>query len=68
MDLKGNLSTEHQLPGDAKRPDSATLDKHRTQEDEGSDRGQRPFIAGNGEVPGSGAGAGGGNLREDFDD
>ncbi|NNM75480.1 hypothetical protein HJG53_00970 [Sphingomonas sp. ID1715] len=67
MDLKGNLSTEHQLPGDAKRPDSATLDKNRTPEDEGSDRGQRPFIAGNGEVRGSGAGAGGGNLREDYD-
>ncbi|HEV2567634.1 hypothetical protein [Sphingomonas sp.] len=68
MDLKGNLSTEHQLAGDAKRPDSATLDKNRTPEDEGSDRGQRPFIAGNGEVRGSGAGAGGGNLREDYDD
>ena len=68
MDLKGNLSTEHQLPGDAKRPDSATLDKNRTPEDQGSDRGTRPFIAGNGEVHGSGAGAGGGNLREDHDD
>ena len=68
MDLKGNLSTEHQLPGDAKRPDAATLDKNRTPEDEGSDRGMRPFIAGNGEVRGSGAGAGGGNLREDYDD
>ena len=68
MDLKGNLSTEHQSPGDAKRPDSATLDKNRTPEDEGSDRGMRPFNAGNGEVRGSGAGAGGGNLREDYDD
>jgi hypothetical protein len=68
MDLKGNLSTEHQLPGDAKRPDLATLDKSRTPEDEGSDRGKRPFIAGNGEVRGSGSGAGGGNLREDYDD
>jgi len=68
MDLKGNLSTEHQLPGDAKRPDSATLDKNRTPEDENSERGERAFIAGNGEVRGSGAGAGGGNLREDYDD
>ena len=68
MDLKGNLSTEHQLPGDAKRPDSATLDNKRTPVDEGSDRGTPPFIAGNGEVRGSGAGAGGGNLREDYDD
>lgn len=68
MDLKGNLSTEHQQPGDAKRPDSATLDKNRTPEDEQSERGQRAFIAGNGEVHGSGAGAGGGNLREDYDD
>lgn len=62
-----NLSTEHQLPGDAKRPDDALLDKNRTPEDEGSDRGERPSIAGNGEVRGSGAGAGGGNLREDYD-
>jgi hypothetical protein len=68
MDLKGNLSTEHQLPGDAKRPDSATLDKYRTAEDENSERGRRAFIAGNGEVHGSGAGAGGGNLREDYAD
>lgn len=68
MDLKGNLSTEHQMPGDAKRPDSATLDKGRTPEDEDSDRGQRAFIAANGEVRGSGAGAGGGNMREDYDD
>ena len=68
MDLKGNLSTEHQRPGDAKRPDSATLDKGRTPEDENSERGRRAFIAGNGEVHGSGAGAGGGNLREDYDD
>lgn len=68
MDLKGNLSTEHQRAGDAKRPDSATLDKNRTPEDENSERGRRPFIAGNGEVHGSGAGAGGGNLREDYDD
>lgn len=62
MDLKGNLSTEHQLPGDAKRPDAATLDKNRTPEGEDSDRGGRPFIADNGEVRGSGAGAGGGDL------
>jgi hypothetical protein len=68
MELKGNLSTEHQRPGDAKRPDTATLDKSRTPEDEGSDRGRRAFIAGNGEVRGSGAGAGGGNMREDYDD
>lgn len=68
MDLKGNLSTEHQLPGDAKRPDSARLDADRTSEDEESERGRRAFIAGNGEVRGSGAGAGGGNLREDYDD
>lgn len=67
MDLKGNLSTEHQAQGDAKRPDD-TLDRHRTPEDGQSDRGERPFIAGNGEVRGSGAGAGGGNQREDYDD
>lgn len=67
MDLKGNLSTEHQLPGDAKRP-ADVQDRHQTPEDENSDRGLRPFIAGNGEVRGSGAGAGGGNLREDYDD
>jgi hypothetical protein len=66
MDLKGNLSTEHQRPGDAKRPDD-TMDRQQTPEDEGSGRGERPFIAGNGEVGGSGAGAGGGNLREDYD-
>jgi hypothetical protein len=68
MDLKGNLSSEHQLPGDAKRPDNARLDADRTPEDEASERGRRPFIAGNGEVRGSGAGAGGGNLPEDYDD
>ena len=67
MDLKGNLSTEHQLPGDAKRPDD-TQDRLQTPEDENSERGKRAFIAGNGEVHGSGAGAGGGNLREDYDD
>jgi hypothetical protein len=63
-----NLSTEHQLPGDAKRPsDTLDRDQPRTPEDEQSDRGRRPFIAGNGEVRGSGAGAGGGSLREDYD-
>jgi hypothetical protein len=67
MDLKGNLSTEHQRDGDAKRP-SDTMDRDRTPEDESSERGQRAFIAGNGEVHGSGAGAGGGNFREDYDD
>lgn len=63
-----NISTEHQRSGDAARP-SDTLDRNqsRTPEDENSDRGERPFIAGNGEVRGSGAGAGGGNLREDYD-
>lgn len=66
MDLKGNLSTEH--AGDAKRPDSATLDKDRRPEDEASERGRRAFIAGNGGVRGSGAGAGGGDPREDHDD
>ena len=66
MDLKGNFSTEH--PGDAKRPESATLDKDRTPKDGNGDRGHRAFITGNGEVRGSGAGAGGGNLREDYDD
>jgi hypothetical protein len=30
MDLERNLSTEHQRPGDAKRPDDALLDKPRT--------------------------------------
>jgi hypothetical protein len=67
MDLKGNLSTEHQQPGDAKRP-ADTQDRLQTPEDESSDRGTRPLIAANGEVRGSGAGAGGGNLREDYDD
>jgi hypothetical protein len=62
-----NLSTEHQRSGDAAQP-SDTLDRGQTPEDEGSDRGRRPFIAGNGEVRGSGSGAGGGNLREDYDD
>jgi hypothetical protein len=66
MDLKGNLSTEHQREGDAKRP-SDTMDRDRTPEDASSERGQRAFIAGNGEVRGSGAGAGGGNFREDYD-
>ena len=63
MDLKGNLSTEHQLPGDAKRPESATLDKNRPPEDERSDRGERPFIAANREVRGSAPGAGGDSNR-----
>lgn len=66
MDLKGNLSTEHQRAGDAKRPDD-TQDRLQTTEDENSERGRRAFIAGNGEVRGSGAGAGGGNQREDYD-
>ena len=61
-----NISTEHQRSGDAKRP-SDTLDREQTPEDEGSERGRRPFIADNGEVRGSGAGAGGGNQREDYD-
>lgn len=67
MDLKRNYSTEHQPPGDAKRPDDALLDKRRTPEDEDSERGTRPFIAGNGEVHGSGSGAGGGGASEDYD-
>lgn len=67
MDLKRNLSTEHQLPGDAKRPDDALLDKPRTPEDEDGERGRRPAIAGNGEVHGSGSGAGGGGAAEDYD-
>ena len=54
---------EHQLSGDAKRP-SDTLDREQARED----RGKRPFITGNGEVRGSGSGAGGGNPREDYDD
>jgi hypothetical protein len=63
-----NISTEHQLPGDAKRPaDTMDREQPRTPEDEQSDRGERPFIAANGEVRGSGAGAGGGNMREDYD-
>ena len=33
-----------------------------------SDRGKRPSISKNGEVHGSGAGAGGGNPGEDYDD
>jgi len=32
------------------------------------DRGRRPYIAPDGSVHGSGAGAGGGNPGEDFDD
>ena len=69
MTDKRNISTEHQRPGDAARPDD-TMDKNqsRTPEDEQSDRGKRPFIAANGEVRGSGAGAGGGNPGEDYDD
>lgn len=35
---------------------------------ENEERGRRPFIAENGEVHGSGAGAGGGNPGEDYDD
>lgn len=66
MDLKGNLSTAH--AGDAKRPESATLDKDRSPEDGSADRGKHAFIAGNGEVRGSGSGAGGGNPGEDYDD
>lgn len=63
-----NLSTEHQLPGDAKRPsDTLDRDQPRNPEAEQRDRGKRPFIAGNGEVRGSGAGAGGGSMREDYD-
>ena len=64
-----NISTEHQLPGDAARP-SDTMDREqlRRPENEQGDRGKRPFIASNGEVRGSGAGAGGGNPGEDFDD
>ncbi|GAO37961.1 hypothetical protein SCH01S_01_01240 [Sphingomonas changbaiensis NBRC 104936] len=69
MTDKRTLSTEHQRPGDAARPDD-TMDKNqaRTPEDEQSDRGNPAFIARNGEVRGSGAGAGGGNMREDYDD
>ncbi|MFD1612129.1 hypothetical protein ACFSCW_09985 [Sphingomonas tabacisoli] len=66
-----NISTEHQLPGDAARPDD-TMDRDQPrrpeQEQRDRDRGERPFIAGNGEVRGSGAGAGGGTMREDYDD
>jgi hypothetical protein len=64
-----NISTEHQLPGDAARP-SDTMDREqpRSPEQEQGDRGRRPFIADNGEVHGSGSGAGGGNPGEDFDD
>ena len=61
-----NISAEHQREGDAKRP-SDTLDRDQNSEDNTSDRGSRAFIADNGEVRGSGAGAGGGNLREDYD-
>ena len=64
-----NISTDHQQPGDAKRPaDTLDRDQPRTPEHEQGDRGTRPFIAANGEVRGSGAGAGGGNPGEDFDD
>ena len=66
-----NISTEHQLPGDAARP-SDTMDREQPrapEKEQGDrDRGNRPFIADNGEVRGSGAGAGGGNPGEDFDD
>lgn len=61
-----NISTEHQRPGDAARP-SDTLGREQTPGDK-SDRGKRAFIADNGEAHGSGAGAGGGNPGEDFDD
>ena len=61
-----NISTEHQRPGDGKRP-SDTLDREQASDAESSERGTRPFIADNGEVRGSGSGAGGGNMREDYD-
>ena len=69
MTDKRNISTEHQRPGDAARPDD-TMDRDQPYrpEDEQRDRGKRPFIADNGEVRGSGSGAGGGNPGEDFDD
>lgn len=69
MTEKRNISTEHQLPGDAARPDDTMdRDQPRRPEKEQGDRGKRPFIAANGEVRGSGSGAGGGNPGEDFDD
>ncbi|QPQ54905.1 hypothetical protein IC614_11395 [Allosphingosinicella flava] len=56
-----NLSTRHQRPGDAARPQD-TLDR----EDE---RGRRAsFDPKTGRVAGSGSGAGGGNLGEDYDE
>ena len=61
-----NLSTAHQLDGDAKRP-SDTLDRDRSTGVGENDRGERAFIGGNGEVHGSGASAGGGNPGEDYD-
>ena len=64
-----NISTEHKRSGDAARP-ADTLDREqpRSPGKHQRDRGKRPFIADNGEVRGSGAGAGGGNPGEDFDD
>lgn len=57
----GNLSTDHQRPGDAARPQD-TLDRE-------DDRGHRAsFDPKSGKVAGSGAGAGGNNPGEDYDD
>lgn len=59
----GNLSAEHQRPGDAARP-SDTLDR-----DERGEAGKRAtFDHKTGKVMGSGSGAGGNNPGEDYDD
>ena len=58
---KDNLSTLHQRPGDAARPQD-TLDREDA-------RGHRAsFDPRTGKVAGSGAGTGGGNPGEDFND
>lgn len=63
------LSTEHQHPGDARRP-MDTLDRNQTPGlDDPEGRGVRAHVdPGSGAVKGSGMSAGGGNRGEDYDD
>ena len=69
MPESGTLSTEHQRPGDARKPKD-TLDRNQTPEvHDPEGRGVRAHVdAETGEVKGSGSGAGGGNPGEDYDD
>jgi len=59
-------TTKNEIPGngDSRAPiGAAAIDGGSN-----SDRGKRPSVSKNGEVHGSGAGAGGGNPGEDYDD